>query len=229
MTLDKALAKRVIRDLNLPTAPFAIAHHLEITKIDLPMPLFLKPASEGSSKGITSKSLVKDQAELVSTCQELYNQFQQPILVETFLCGREVTVGIIGNGDRAEILGVMEIIFTEKAEAIAYTSLNKKEYINRIDYQLVSNNDPLAIQAQQLALSIYHALGCRDVARVDLRCDAHGELQFLEINPLPGLDHIYSDLIIMARLAGIQYREIIARIMNAAWQRYELNENCSNI
>lgn len=222
LTLDKALAKRIVRDGGLPTAPFIVVNNIdEAANISLPMPLFFKPVAEGSSKGITGQSLVKENAELVTTYQALHSQFQQPILVETFLPGREVTVGIIGNGSNAKVVGAMEVIFTDQAETAAYTTLNKKEYLERVAYQLLISSEPLAMEAQKLALEVYHIFGCRDAARVDLRCDADGELQFLEINPLPGLDHIYSDLPIMGRLADVKYTEIINAIVNAAWQRYQ--------
>jgi D-alanine-D-alanine ligase len=222
LTLDKALAKRIVRDCGLPTAPFIVVNDIaEAANVSLSMPLFLKPLAEGSSKGITGQSLVKEKAKLVTTYQALYSQFQQPILVETFLPGREVTVGIIGNGSNAKVVGVMEVIFTDQAETAAYTTLNKKEYLERVAYKLLVNPEPLAMEAQELALAVYHIFGCRDAARVDLRCDADGILQFLEINPLPGLDHIYSDLPIMGRLAGVTYTEIISDIVNAAWQRYQ--------
>lgn len=221
LTLDKALAKRIVRDHGLPTAPFIVVNNIEeAANISLPMPLFFKPLAEGSSKGITGQSLVKEKSEVITTYQALYSQFQQPILVETFLPGREVTVGIIGNGSNAKVVGVMEVIFTDQAETDAYTTLNKKEYLERIAYQLLVNSEPLEMAAQELALAVYHIFGCRDAARVDLRCDAHEVLHFLEINPLPGLDHIYSDLPIMGHLAGVTYTEIIRAIVNAAWQRY---------
>ncbi|EFA72896.1 D-alanine--D-alanine ligase [Cylindrospermopsis raciborskii CENA303] len=225
LTLDKALTKRIVRDRGLPTAPFIVINNIvEIANINLPLPLFCKPLSEGSSKGITGQSLVKDKAELFNICQTLYNQFQQPILVETFLPGREITVGIIGNGSQAKVVGIMEVIFTDKAETDSYTTLNKQEYLDRIAYQLITNPEPLAIQAEQLALEVYYLLGCRDAARLDLRCDANGVLHFLEINPLPGLDYIYSDLPIMGRLAGISYTEMVNAIVDAAWQRYSSSE-----
>lgn len=225
LTLDKALTKRIVRDRGLPTAPFIVINNIvEIANINLPLPLFCKPLSEGSSKGITSQSLVKDKAELLNISQTLYNQFQQPILVETFLPGREITVGIIGNGSQAKVVGIMEVIFTDKAETDSYTTLNKQEYLDRIAYQLITNPEPLAIQAEKLALEVYYLLGCRDAARLDLRCDANGVLHFLEINPLPGLDYIYSDLPIMGRLAGISYTEMVNAIVDAAWQRYSSSE-----
>lgn len=220
LTLDKALAKRVVRDRGLPTAPFeVVSTPEEAAAVSLPVPLFLKPMAEGSSKGVTSCSLVQEREELVAVCQELLEQFHQPVLVETFLPGREVTVGIVGNASTARVVGVMEVVFTDKAETAAYTALNKEEYLERVSYRLVTDEEPIAAQAQWLALDIYHALNCRDVARVDLRCDASGVLQFLEVNPLPGLSYVYSDVPIMAELAGLSYVKLIDEIVEAAWQR----------
>jgi D-alanine-D-alanine ligase len=221
LTLDKALTKRVVRDFGLPTAPFAVVSTPAEAAVSLPMPLFLKPIAEGSSKGITGKSLVKERSNLVSAYQALQEEFQQPVLVETFLPGREVTVGIVGNGNKARVIGVMEIIFTDKAETAAYTALNKDEYLDRISYRLLTDPEPLAARARQLALDVYRSLGCRDASRIELRCDASGELQFLEVNPLSGLHPVRSDLIIMARLAGIEYAQLIGEIVESAWQRYK--------
>ncbi|MEH1853012.1 MAG: D-alanine--D-alanine ligase [Nostoc sp.] len=222
LTLDKALAKRVVRDRGLPTAPFeVVSTTAEVAAVSLPMPLFLKPVAEGSSKGVTGRSLVKEREELVNTYELLRELFQQPLLVETFLPGREVTVGIVGNGSNSRVVGVMEVIFTGQAEAFAYTTLNKDEYLERVSYRLLIDPEPLAAQARQLALDAYHTLGCRDAARVDLRCDASGVLHFMEVNPLPGLHHIRSDLVIMGRLGGVTYIEIIAEIVDSAWQRYK--------
>ncbi|WP_392532225.1 D-alanine--D-alanine ligase [Nostoc sp. C117] len=222
LTLDKALAKRVVRDRGLPTAPFeVVSNTAEAIAVSLPMPLFLKPVAEGSSKGITGRSLVKERQELVNTYELLRELFPQPILVETFLPGRELTVGIVGNGSNSRVVGVMEVIFTSQAETSAYTTLNKDEYLERVSYRLLIDPEPLAAQARQLALDAYHTLGCRDAARVDLRCDVHGTLHFMEVNPLPGLHHIRSDLPIMGRLGGVTYTAIIAEIVESAWQRYK--------
>ncbi|MDZ8189020.1 MAG: D-alanine--D-alanine ligase [Nostoc sp. ChiSLP02] len=222
LTLDKALAKRIIRDRGLPTAPFeVVTSPTQAQALSLNLPLFLKPVAEGSSKGITGRSLVKEREELVTIYELLREQFQQPVLVETFLPGREFTVGIIGNGSNSRVVGVMEVIFTDKAETSAYTSLNKDEYLERVSYRLLVEPEPLAARARQLALDAYYTLDCRDAARVDLRCDANGVLQFLEINPLPGLHHIRSDLPLMGRLAGVSYTQIIATIVESAVQRYQ--------
>lgn len=220
-TLDKAVAKRVVRDHGLPTAPFAVVRDPDdLARVEsLGFPLFLKPLAEGSSKGITGGSLARDFEEAATTCRELLAALGQPVLVERFLPGREVTVGVVGNGAAMRVVAVMEVGFTTEAETQAYTTLNKAEYQARVRYSLV-DGDGFAEQAQALALAVARALECRDVARIDLRADEHGQLHFLEVNPLPGLHPVRSDLPIMARLAGVEYRELVGEILSAARQRY---------
>ncbi len=222
-TLDKAVAKRIVRDHALPTAPFAVLRGPEdVTQLDaLPLPLFLKPLAEGSSKGITGGSLVHSRHEAAQRCRELWAALDQPVLAEQFLPGREVTVGVVGNGPGMRVVGAMEVIFTERAELPAYTTVNKAEYETRVEYRLMAG-DAFAEQACGLALAVARALECRDVARVDLRADEHGVLHFVEVNPLPGLHPVRSDLPIMARLAGVEYRELVGEILAAARQRYGL-------
>jgi len=222
ITLDKAMAKRVVRDHGLATAPFAVVRTPEeAMSVKIPAPLFLKPVAEGSSKGITGRSLVRDRRDLGVACRTLLERFKQPVLVEAFLPGREVTVGIVGHGTTARVVAVMEVSFTDRAETLAYTALNKEEYQDRVAYRLVSD-EPLASQARDVALAISSALGCRDAARVDLRCDEAGDLNFLEVNPLPGINHVRSDLPIMARLAGTSYQDLIGAIIDSARSRYGL-------
>jgi D-alanine-D-alanine ligase len=221
VTLDKPLAKRVVRDSGLPTAPFAVVETAEdAERIGLALPLFVKPAAEGSSKGVTERSRVGTSEELREACADLLQRFEQPVLVESYLPGREVTVGIVGNGDEARVVGVMEVVFRDGTDA-DYTALNKAEYETRMDYRLL-NGEPLGTRAREVALAAYRALSCRDAARVDLRCDASGEPCFLETNPLPGLHPVRSDLPILSRLAGLPYPELLGRIVDAAARRQGL-------
>ena len=118
------------------------------------------------------------------------------------------------------MIGVMEVAFRPHADA-AYTAENKREYETRVDYQLL-DGEPLAQRARALALAAYAALDCRDLARIDLRCDAAGELQFLEVNPLPGLHPTYSDLPILAGRAGTSYTELLGQVVEAAALRWGL-------
>jgi D-alanine-D-alanine ligase len=219
VTLDKAVAKRIVRDHGLATAPFAIvSSRAECETVRLDPPLFVKPLAEGSSKGVSQRSLARSREELVAVCEPMLAAYRQPLLVETFLPGREVTVGVLGHGATARVLGVMEVSFTAQGEAAAYTALNKEEYLERVAYRLLGD-DPFAQQARGLALAAFFALGCRDAARVDLRCDAAGTLHFLEVNPLPGINHVRSDLPIMARLAGVAYSDLIGAIVDSARAR----------
>lgn len=222
LTLDKPLAKRVVRDLGLPTAPFAVVSHAdEAGAVDLPPPLFVKPIAEGSSKGVSQRSKVSSREELRGRCAELIAAFGQPVLVETYLPGREITIGIVGNGGGARPLATMEVRFTNGSDREFYTALNKDEFERRVSYALL-DGEPLAARARQVALAAYDALGCRDAARVDLRCAADGEPCFLEINPLPGLHPTRSDLPIMCTLGGLEYRGLVGQIVEASARRWGL-------
>jgi D-alanine-D-alanine ligase len=227
VTLDKSLAKRVVRDHGLPTAPFVLVERAEDAAfVDLPLPLFAKPVAEGSSKGVTRRSRIETREELMAACAELMETFRQPVLVESFLPGREVTVGILGkhrnngNSGDARVLGVLEVSFRAGADT-AYTALNKREYETWVDYRML-DGEPLAQRARELALASFHALGCRDLARVDLRCDAAGEPCFLEVNPLPGLHPTYSDLPILAGRSGIPYADLLGQVIETSARRWGL-------
>jgi len=222
LTLDKPLAKRIVRDHGLPTPAFVVVEKPEdAARVRLDPPLFLKPAAEGSSKGVTEVSRITTHQGLEETCAELIRTFRQPVLVESYLPGREMTVGIIGNESEARVIGVMEVTPSAGGDFDAYTALNKAEYLERIRYRLLEG-EPLADRAREVALAAYHALSCRDAARVDLRCDRSGEPNFLEINPLPGLHPVRSDLPILSRLAGISYPELLGSILDAAGRRWGL-------
>jgi len=223
LTLHKAMAKRVVRDCGVPTADFRLVESAEdVAGIDLAYPLFAKPVAEGTGKGIAPASKVRTAGELATVCRELLIRFRQPVLVETFLPGREFTVGIIGSGARAQALGVLEVTLRSDAEPEAYGYINKEHYDRFVDYRL--EKGPLARHVAEVALASWRALGCHDGGRVDLRLDAHGTAHFLEVNPLAGLHPVRSDLPILARQLGMSYRELIARIMDAALGRLGMNE-----
>jgi D-alanine-D-alanine ligase len=222
LTLDKSLAKRLVRDHGLPTTEFSVVERLaDLEKVAFEGPLFVKPLAEGSSKGINGRSKVETRTELKALCAELLGAFRQPLLVEPFLPGRELTVGIVGNGAAAAAVAVMEISFVDGDEREAYTATNKDDFATRVSYRLL-NGEPVAERARQIALDAYRALSCRDAARIDLRCDALGEPQFLEANPLPGLNPRTGDLPMMSRLAGISHPELLGRILAAAGERWGL-------
>jgi D-alanine-D-alanine ligase len=218
LTLHKGLAKRVLRDLGIPTAPFALIERAEQAReVELDYPLFAKPVAEGTAKGVQPSSRVRSPAELESRCAELIARFRQPVLVETYLPGREVTVGIIGTGTRAEAVGTLEVVLRAAAEPHAYTYENKERCEELCDFPVVTG--PLAKEAEALALAAWSGLGCRDAGRIDLRADARGRLHVLEANPLPGLHPSHSDLPMLCTAVGMPYDELIRRIVASACER----------
>lgn len=223
LTLHKGVCKRVVRDLGLPTAPFAVIERLEdLDSMHLPFPLFLKPVAEGTGKGVKASSRVESFLALRRVAAELLTAHKQPVLVETFLPGREFTVGVVGNGEDARVVGIMEILLNKSAEPAAYTFANKQNYEWMVNYRLA--DDPEALEAGRVALASHRGLGLRDGSRVDLRSDALGQPNFMEVNPLPGLNPEHSDLPILCRMGGTSYEELLGMIVDAALSRVGLAE-----
>ncbi len=222
LCLHKGLAKRVLQGCGVPTPDFAVVTEREdAAAVDLAFPLFVKPVAEGTSKGVSARSLCRDRAALVQVCAELLAAFRQPVLVERYLPGREFTVGILGTGKEARSLGVMEVLLQDGAESGAYSLRNKWDWERCVDYRLAQ--DAAAGESAAVALAAWRALDCRDGGRVDVRLDEHGRAQVIELNPLPGLNPSYSDLPILCRLAGMSYDDLIGGIVRSAAARAGLS------
>jgi D-alanine-D-alanine ligase len=218
-TLDKAVAKRLARDAGVPTAPFVVLEAPEeAARVDLGWPVFVKPIAEGTGKGCGPDSKVSDAAALEVGARKLILKFRQPVLVEPFLPGREFTVGFVGTGAAAEIIGIMEVHFLARSEVQAYGFQNKSDWEGRISYSMPT--DKIARRAGEVALAAYRALECRDLGRVDLRCNEREEPLLLELNPLPGLKPDYGDYPILAKNAGLAYDTLIHRILKSAAARW---------
>ncbi|MBN2299101.1 MAG: D-alanine--D-alanine ligase [Deltaproteobacteria bacterium] len=219
LTLDKGLTKTIIRQAGIATADFSVVKDAsDIDKISLPFPLFAKPVAEGTGKGISDASRIESKQELAAACSHLLKQFRQPVLVETYLPGREFTAGIVGTDGDARIVGVMEVLFKNNHTGdTIYSYANKANYEEVIEYRIPEAE---AIQkCSDLALKSWKVLGCRDGGRIDIRMDSDGIANFIEVNPLAGLNPVHSDLPIMCRLQGIPYREIIEHIVQSAMKR----------
>lgn len=217
--LHKGHAKRIVQDVGIPTPAFALVEdeEFDFEGLDLAYPLFVKPVAEGTGKGITDKARIHSPAELRQRCLQLVRTHNQPVLVEEYLPGREFTVGILGTGRKARVVGVMEVVLNDKAEAGAYTFANKDQYEDRVSYHLAE--DAVAEDAGRVALAAYQVLGCRDSGRADIRCDSQGKASFMEINPLAGMNPVHSDLPILCRLKGIPFEQIVAEVIASASQR----------
>ena len=219
LTLDKAWTKHIVRSMGVPTPDFlVIEKSADIDSVKLPFPLFLKPIAEGSGKGVNERSRVEGSSALRATALELLSRFHQPVLVETYLPGREFTVGITGTGEEASALGVMEIKPTAKGTQSGYSYEDKEHWEDRVTLHLV--NDPEAMGAAAVALAAWRALRCRDGGRVDVRSDGASQPQFLEVNPLAGLNPHHSDLCFLAGFKGLTYQELIGLIMTSFMKRH---------
>lgn len=218
LTLHKGMTKHVIHDLGIPTPEFTVVETTsDVDAVDLPFPLFAKPVAEGTGKGISASSRIMTRKDLDSVCHRLLTAFDQPVLLETFMPGREFTVGITGTGEEALAVGAIEVLLKKDAEPGSYSYTNKKKFEEFVEYRLVK--DEAAQKAIEVSLAAWRGLGCRDGGRIDLRADAQGVPRFLEVNPLAGLNPDISDLPILCNLAGMSYQELLGRIMDSALKR----------
>ena len=215
LSLHKGMAKRVMRDLGIPTPKFAVIDEIDsIYEIDMTFPLFVKPVAEGTSKGIDRMSKVHNTDELERVCAKLLNKFNQPVLVEEYLPGREFTVGIIGTGRAAKAVGAMEIIIKDSEGIEGYSYENKINYLETVMYKPVTGS--IGEECSEAALKVWRGLGCKDGGRVDLKMDSKGILNFIEVNPLAGLNPVHSDLPILSGMFGISYDELIRSIIESS-------------
>ena len=219
--LHKGLTKTLVEKCGMPTPQFAVVESMaDVANIDLPFPLFAKPIAEGTGKGVSPASCISSAAELSEVCEVLLAKFRQPVLVETYLSGREFTVGILGTGDDARVLGTLEIVLLSDAEPGAYSYINKERCEELVRYDLVrSDNDPEVAEAERIALVSWRELNGRDAGRIDLRSDGSGCPNFIEANPLAGLHPEHSDLPMIATKVGMSYQELIRQIMESAARR----------
>jgi D-alanine-D-alanine ligase len=219
--LDKAVAKRLV-GAGVPTPNFAVAERSAEEVADWgDFPAFVKPLAEGTGKGCEAASLVATPAELQDAVARVIERYRQPALIEHFLPGREFTVGIVGNGNDAQVLGVCEILLKANAEANVYSLHNKELCAELVTYAPASDGE--ARLAGSRALEAYRALECRDAGRIDFRSDAKGQPHFLEANPLAGLNPWHSDLPILAAQNGIDFVTLIGMVLDAGLARYGLS------
>lgn len=221
LCLHKGLTKTAVAHAGVPTTAFALVESIEdVEKVDLPFPLFAKPVAEGTGKGINAESKITGRAALRRVCERLLTASRQPVLVETFLPGREFTVGILGTGGEARVIGSMEITLLPAAEAEVYSYNNKARWEEFCRYvPRRAADDAEVARAEQVALAAHRALGCRDASRVDIRSDGQGRPHFMEINPVAGLHPKDSDLPMICNFFGTSYRELIEQIVAAACRR----------
>lgn len=246
LTLDKPMTKRVLTYHNLPTPTFQSFERLnEPLDPDMQFPLFVKPSREGTGMGVTADSIVYNEVDLRAQLRRLFEKFDQPVLVEHFVEGRELTVGVVGNltspvarrlpedEEAPRISRGLTFLPPLEVDMSLYPPEEKGIYTSRIKTELAEDFHyfcPAPLTEEQvedlnwLTAATFRVTGCNDVARVDFRLDAHDNDKpyILEINPLPGLNPSYSDLCIEAQAAGWSYEELVNRILDEAIERHGL-------
>jgi D-alanine-D-alanine ligase len=222
VTLDKAAAKKLVGADGVATPRFVVvADERAAERLEFELPAIVKPNQEGSSMGVRLTSRVRTQGELRRETLRVVRDYGEPALVEEFLSGTEMTVGIVGTGDSARVLGSMEIApRVARPEEFVYSLEVKRDWEAQVEY-FVPPRVPAATlrAAEACALAAYRSLGCRDVARVDVRLDAHGTPKFLEANPLPGMNPRTGDLCILSARGGTTYAELVGQIVDSALMR----------
>jgi D-alanine-D-alanine ligase len=220
MTLDKAIARRVVS----PEVPVArgvlVARAEDEASLEtLRYPVLVKPNDEGSSKGIRENPVALDITGALAQCRWLRAHYACPVLVEEFLPGTEVTVGIVGNGPETRVLGMMEIAPVSEEQFFVYSLEVKRNWRQRVRYYIPPRL-PAAVLSllERNALTAYRLLGCRDCARLDFRLNAASQPCFVECNPLPGLNPTHSDLVILSREV-LAYEKLVQGILLDATRR----------
>lgn len=231
--LDKARTKEILSYYKIPNAKFLVVNQFEQLKdTDLEFPLIVKPIAEGSSKGIYSSSFASNQKELQSEVERILVEYNQPVLVEEFLSGREFTTAIIGNNGDAEVLPIIEISYNDFPNGfVPIYSYEAKWILDTREKPLNIFNCPANINPvlessiKEIALKTYNVLRCRDWSRIDIRLDKNNVPNIIEVNPLPGILPNPEDNSCFpkaARTYGLNYTEMINKVLYIAAKRYSL-------
>jgi D-alanine-D-alanine ligase len=227
LCLDKAMTKQLWQREGLPTSDFCVVSNgfeLDRVREAFPdFPLFVKPLHEGSSKGISVESIVESERELSERIEWTLEWYQQPVLIEEFLPGREFTIGVLGSERAAQVLGAAEVTIVSQYRVNGFVEKEEWEASGTEKFIPVESS-ALKNRLSELALRAYLAVGCRDVGRVDIRLDRDDNPQLLEINPVVGLHPTHSALPIIGSQAGLSFEDLIARILGHAINRWEIHE-----
>jgi D-alanine-D-alanine ligase len=221
--LDKPLTKRLVAAEGISTPGWlVIAGEEELRLVPwekLKFPVIIKPASEGSSKGIRLTSLAHDVPRAEEEVRRILDGYCQPVMVEEFIDGDEVTVGVVGNSP-PRIVGMMRVVPKNPVAHFVYSLEVKRDYVNLVDYECPPRLPETSLaKMEYFSITAFKTLGCRDFSRIDFRVSRDGTPYFIEINPLPGLGS-YSDLVIMALKLGWKYEALIGSVLDAAIERY---------
>ncbi len=218
ISLNKYFTRLIVSAAGVPVSPgMLISNKEDIATCRLEYPLFIKPVSEGTGKGITEKNLIKSPVELKEIAEYILTRYNQPAIVEEYLPGREFTIGVIGSGEETVAIGGMEI---ECRNNYPYSVEYKENYKEYCKYIPMAHE--LSEECKTVALNAWKALGGVDAGRVDVKADRNGRICFMEVNPLAGLHPVHSDLPILSGMIGIDFQKLMEMIMKSALKRHNL-------
>lgn len=222
LALNKSHACRVFKSMGISTPDFVPVYcPADVDRVNLPFPVMVKPSDEGSGRGIHQDSLVHDMDSLRNKVADELFRYNPPVMVTEYIKGRELTVGVLGNGSNIEVLPIMEIGFENLPDGMAKIySFEVKAYLaDKTTYRCPAELDrELKERIEKTAINAYRALSILDYARIDMRVK-NGVPYVLEVNSLPGLQKGFSDLPKMADVAGMGYEGLIFRIVDSALER----------
>lgn len=228
LTQDKPTTKQVLHYHGLPTPVFQVFKTpSDSVRADFRYPLFVKPKHEGTGMGVKADSIVRNKKELRERVAWVIKTYDQPALVETYIEGKDVTCGLVGNDDDVRFLPITEIDYSGYPPELGaiYGSYHKVEfddrYRNKCPAPLDDYRPGLSDEIRELTHQVFLKTGCRDYARVDFRLDAEFNPFILEINCLPGIAPT-SDLTLMAKAEGLSHADLVNMVLDAGLKRYGL-------
>ena len=225
VTQDKPMTKRLLSAAGLPTPPFEVLDCPEAAlRCGLAFPLFVKPSHEGTGMGVQNESVVRCPEQLRRQVERIVQRYRQPALVESFIEGRELTCGVVGNNGDLHVLPVLEVDFGGYPPDLfpVYSSKHKNDFDHLFRYRCPAPlPEALTQEVRRLTVETFAVTGCRDYGRVDFRLTPEGRLYILEINALPGITP-RSDMTMMAKAQGQSHEQLVAAVLTAALKRCRL-------
>ncbi len=215
--LDKAVTKRLAAAVGVPTPRWVNVAHPRAVPDPLPLdfPVIVKPRWEGSGRGIDPDAVVHNPRALAERIAFTYQRCPEPLLIEECISGGELTVLVIGNDPPKAYPAIQRTI-----DQVSRLSCHVVDRSQARPICPITLDPQLEAQAREISLKMFEAVGCRDVARVDLRVDDAGQVYFLEINPLPSYDPQIG-FGLLAEYLGLSYADLIGGILRATLVRLE--------
>jgi len=222
---DKGKVKDILSSQGILTPRYKVFHHEVRALKETIFPMIVKPLHEDGSLGISRESVVYDHEALNRQIRYVIDKYQQPALVEEYIEGRELNVGMMEMNGGVMPLPISEIDYSEFPEGVPKICGYEAKWVEEsIEYQKSKPICPAPLerivqkQVENLAIKAFKLFGCRDYARVDMRIDQGGKIYVLEVNPNPDISPP-SGMARAIRVQGMSYADFIGKVIERALQR----------